>query len=98
MVDHTGRLLDTYLTAEDAGSLTVPDLHRLHAAFQCSKQAVNRLAINVVDRSMSVVGGASYQRRHPLARLYRDVRAGPFMQPYSPVEAHQYIAESVLAE
>jgi alkylation response protein AidB-like acyl-CoA dehydrogenase len=98
IVDHTGRLVDTYLTAEDAVSLTVPDLHRLHAAFQCGKQAVNRLAIKVVDRSMTVVGGSAYQRRHPMARLYRDVRAGPLMQPYSPVEAHQYIAEVLLAE
>jgi alkylation response protein AidB-like acyl-CoA dehydrogenase len=97
LVDHTGRLLDAHLTADDAATLTLADLRRLHAAFQCSKQAVNRLAITIVDRSMSIVGGSAYQRRHPMARLYRDVRAGPLMQPHSPVEANQYIAR-VLAE
>jgi alkylation response protein AidB-like acyl-CoA dehydrogenase len=98
MVDHTGRLLDTELIADDAPSRPLPHLHRLHAAYQCAKQTVNRLAIDVVDRSMTLVGGSSYQRAHPLARLYRDVRAGPFMQPYSPIEAHRYIANAALAD
>jgi alkylation response protein AidB-like acyl-CoA dehydrogenase len=98
VVDRTGSLLDTFLMADDSPRLDIGDMSRVHALFQCSKQVVNRLSVSVVDRSMSVVGGSSYRREHPLSRLYRDVRAGGFMQPYSPVEANEYIGSVALQQ
>jgi alkylation response protein AidB-like acyl-CoA dehydrogenase len=72
------------------------DAHQVHKEFQCAKTFVNRKAIDVVDRALTVSGGAGYLSASPLSRLYRDVRAGPFMQPYSPIEAYQYIGKVAL--
>ena len=60
---------------------------------------VERVATEVVDHAMRLVGGASYHAWHPLARAYRDVRAAAFMPPYSPPEeAVDFIADTALAE
>jgi alkylation response protein AidB-like acyl-CoA dehydrogenase len=57
------------------------------AEFQASKLQINRLAVAVVDRALALAGGSGYAGTDPLARLVRDVRAGQFMQPFSPHEA-----------
>ena len=53
-------------------------------------------AIGIVSRAMDVCGGSAFMSRHELSRLYRDVRAGPFMQPFSPTEAREYIGQIAL--
>ena len=63
---------------------------------QLMKWTLQRAAINIVDRAMTVTGGAAFMRKHPLSRLYRDVRAGPFMQPFAPYEALEYIGKVTL--
>ena len=59
--------------------------------YQSAKWVVNDLAINVVSQAMDLSGGSGYMATNTLSRLYRDVRAGPFMQPYSRVDTREYI-------
>ncbi len=75
---------------------TVETLQELNHQLQCAKLVVNRKAIEVVDHALTVSGGAGYMSGSPLARQFRDVRAGPFMQPFSPNEAYGYIGKVAL--
>jgi alkylation response protein AidB-like acyl-CoA dehydrogenase len=49
-----------------------------------------------VDRALSVTGGAGYMSGHPLARAYRDVRAGAFMHPLGANRAYDLIGRVAL--
>lgn len=69
---------------------------RMMTPFQCAKMAVNRLSLDIVNDSLTIVGGASYAAAHPLARLLRDVRAGWFMQPYAYVDGVDYLSAQAL--
>ena len=82
----------------EAHPLTIPDdaLRRVTAEFQGTKHFVTRKAIAIVDQAMSLSGGAGFLSANPLSRLYRDVRAGPFMQPFSQFEAFELIGKVAL--
>jgi alkylation response protein AidB-like acyl-CoA dehydrogenase len=96
MLARTAVATDDFFAAHASGAVELNELHDLHKDFQCTKWVVNRKAIEIVDRALQLSGGSGYLSRSPLAQLYRDVRAGPFMQPYSPNEAFQYIGKVAL--
>ena len=72
------------------------DLHQLNKLFQVTKNVVTGRAVAVVDKAMTASGGSGYLSGSPLSRWYRDVRAGPIMQTYSPNEMYEYIARATL--
>lgn len=95
-LSRTGRLIDDLYATAHAEEVTEADSHELLVDFQCTNVIVKRAAVQVVDKVMNAVGGSSYMSGHPLARHWRDVRAGSFMQPFTPVEAYRYIASIAL--
>ncbi|HTI83062.1 MAG TPA: acyl-CoA dehydrogenase family protein [Acetobacteraceae bacterium] len=88
--------VDAFFSRHPAGTAPLSELHALMKDFQCAKWFVNRKAIEIIDRAMAASGGAGYLSTNPLSRLYRDVRAGPFMQLFSPNEAFGYIGKVTL--
>jgi len=90
--------LDDLVDGRVLADIPLEDVHRAHARFQAAKQVVQRTAQTVVDQAMTVAGGSSYLSGNQLSRLYRDVRAGSFMQPFSPVEAWGYIGGVALGD
>jgi alkylation response protein AidB-like acyl-CoA dehydrogenase len=69
---------------------------RMMFDFQRAKLMVNRLAPEIVSACLTVIGGASYAWSHPLARCYRDVKAGAFMHPFTYADAVDWLSEAAL--
>lgn len=84
---------DQFLTLP---SPTLEQAHELMKDYQATKWIVNGAAIRLVNQAMDIVGGSSFMSGNVLSRLYRDVRAGPFMQPGSRPEARGYIGQVAL--
>ena len=79
-------LLDAY---EDSNS----EVLALFAETQAAKMFIEAAGARVVDRALSLSGGAGYLNGHPLARAYRDVRAGPFMHPLGANRAYEFLGD-----
>jgi alkylation response protein AidB-like acyl-CoA dehydrogenase len=69
------------------------DVVALFAEAQAAKAFVNDAAARVVDRALALSGGAGYLNGHPLARAYRDVKAGAFMHPLGANRAYEFLAD-----
>jgi L-evernosamine nitrososynthase len=73
-----------------------PGVVALFAETQAAKTFVNEAAARIVDRALAVSGGAGYLNGHPLARAYRDVRAGSFMHPLGANRAYELVGDIAL--
>lgn len=96
VIAHAGRALDAVLTDRPVADVGLAEAHELLAEFQAAKLASNAACATAVDKAMQLSGGAGYMNGNPLGRHYRDVRAGPFMQVFSPNEAYEYIGKVTL--
>jgi alkylation response protein AidB-like acyl-CoA dehydrogenase len=63
---------------------------------QAAKAFVVEAAGRIVDRALALSGGAGYLNGSPLARAYRDVRAGAFMHPLGANRAYGFLARTAL--
>ena len=88
--------LDQFLEHHREQPPSTEAAHEIMKDYQAAKWVVNRGAIEIVSKAMDLFGGAGFMNSNLLARLYRDVRAGPFMQPYSPTEAREYVGKVAL--
>ncbi len=94
-----GLSLDGFMEATNGGADATYEMgHELMKDYQSAKWVVNRHAIDIVSQTMDLCGGGGYMSRNKLTQLYRDVRAGPFMQPHSPIDAREYVGRVLLGD
>ena len=93
---HIGHGADAWLQQTQQQPPTIEQAHELMQAYQAAKWVVNRGAIRIVDMAMDLAGGSGFMSANPLSRLYRDVRAGPFMQPHAAVDIRRYVGQVAL--
>jgi alkylation response protein AidB-like acyl-CoA dehydrogenase len=91
-------LIDEHRAANPTSDGSAEELSALFAEAQTAKAFVNEAAARVVERALALSGGAGYVNGSPLARAYRDVRAGSFMHPLGANRAYDYLAHVVLGE
>ena len=96
ILGRAGDIMDRYVERTRAAPASLVDAHEIMKDYQSAKWVVNRGAIDIVSKAMDCAGGAGFMAANPLTRLYRDVRAGPFMQPYAPTEAREYVGRVAL--
>jgi len=96
LLSETTQALDRFLQGPTGRDPSLEDAHICMRDYQCAKWIVNQNALRIVSRAMDVCGGGAFMSGHELSRLYRDVRAGPFMQPFSPTEAREYVGQIAL--
>src|SRR5437764_9123912 len=91
-------LIDQHRAANPTSDGTAEELGALFAEAQAAKAFVNEAAARIVDRALALSGGAGYLNGSPLARAYRDVKAGSFMHQLGANRAYEYLAHVALGE
>jgi L-evernosamine nitrososynthase len=91
-------LIDDHRATHRSSDGTAEQLRALFAEAQAAKAFVGQAATQIVDRALALSGGAGYVNGSPLARAYRDVKAGSFMHPLGANRAYDYLASVALGE
>jgi alkylation response protein AidB-like acyl-CoA dehydrogenase len=97
-ISRAAMLIDEHRANNPASDGSADQLGALFAEAQAVKAFVNEAATRIVDRALALSGGAGYLNGSPLARAYRDVKAGSFMHPLGANRAYDYLAHVALGE
>ncbi len=89
-------LIDRYYAEHPSGPGERDEIRAVFNQSQIAKAFVQSAAIRIVDRALAMSGGAGYMSKHRLSRLYRDVRATPFMHPLGANVAYELIGQITL--
>ena len=89
-------LVDEHYEAYPADDGTDDEVVAVFSEGQAAKAFVGEAATRVVDRALALSGGAGYLNGSPLARAYRDVRAGAFMHPLGANRVYGFLARTAL--
>jgi alkylation response protein AidB-like acyl-CoA dehydrogenase len=98
VLSRAAALIDEHHAANPASDGSAEEVGALFAEAQAAKAFVNEAATRIVDRTLALSGGAGYRGGIPLARAYRDVKAGSFMHPLGANRAYDYLADAALGE
>jgi alkylation response protein AidB-like acyl-CoA dehydrogenase len=98
VISRAAALIDAHRAANPAADGTAEQLQALFAEAQAAKAFVDEAAPRIVDRALALSGGAGYLNGSPLARAYRDVKAGSFMHPLGANRAYDYLGHAALGE
>jgi alkylation response protein AidB-like acyl-CoA dehydrogenase len=98
VLSRAASLIDDHQAANPASDGTAEQLQALFAEAQAAKAFVNEAAARIVERALALSGGAGYVNGSPLARAYRDVKAGMFMHPLGANRAYDYLSRVALGE
>lgn len=94
--DRAGRLIDELHHAFPAGGIGLDQVQAVYAEVQAAKAHLNEAGSRVADRALALSGGAGYLSKSPLAKAWRDARAGAFMHPLGANRAYDYLARTAL--
>jgi alkylation response protein AidB-like acyl-CoA dehydrogenase len=98
VLSRAAALIDVHRAANPASDGSAEELGALFAEAQAAKVFVNEASARIVDRALALSGGAGYLNGSPLARAYRDVKAGSFMHPLGANRAYDYLGRVALGE
>ena len=98
VISRAAALIDAHHAANPPSDGTAQELEALFAEAQAAKAFVGEAAARIVDRALALSGGAGYVNGSPLARAYRDVKAGSFMHPLGANRAYDYLGHVALGE
>ena len=98
VLSRAASLIDEHRVANPASDGSGHELEALFAEAQAAKAFVNEAGTRIVDRALALSGGAGYVNGSPLARAYRDVKAGSFMHPLGANRAYDYLGHVALGE